>query len=185
MNGNRTGVANPPTIVLADDRIPFPETDQALRCRTSPALFQLEDIHNTDKNPRARQKALTQANHACSGCPIVKDCLKWALANPDLTPTGVWAATTKRDRNRLRKQLVARLGADWPGVVAEQERRRRERERTVPAPPTVRDQALARLELELVPTRPEPYNPWKQPITPQQAAANRRVLELALTGKAA
>ncbi|MFJ4966735.1 WhiB family transcriptional regulator [Streptomyces sp. NPDC088729] len=186
MNGNRTGVANPPAIVLADDRIPFPETDQVLRCRTSPALFQLEDIRNTDKDPRAREKALAQAKHACSGCPIVKDCLKWALANPGLTKTGVWAATTKRDRNRLRKQLVTRLGDNWISVVADQDRHRREQRRTVrTAPPTARDQALARLELELIHTRPEPYNPWKQPITPQQAASNRRVLELALTGKAA
>ncbi|AGK75104.1 hypothetical protein AB0N60_38375 [Streptomyces microflavus] len=59
-------------------------------------------------------------------------------------------------------------------------RRREQRHKARTAPPTVRDQALARLKLELNYTRPEPYNPWKQPITPQQAAANRRVLELAL-----
>ncbi len=129
MNGNRTGVPQPPTFIAADDRIPFPDTDQALRCRTSPDLFAIEDIHNTDKDPRAREKVLAQAKHACSGCPIVKDCLKWALANPGLTKTGVWAATTKRDRKQLRKQLVARLGEDWVGVVAEQDRLRRERQR--------------------------------------------------------
>ncbi|MFD8958831.1 WhiB family transcriptional regulator [Streptomyces caelestis] len=182
MPGSRTGTA---TLVPADTRIPFPVSDQPLACRTDPALFAIEDVSTAD-DPRAREKSTAEAKQACSTCPVVTECLKWALANPDLTPTGVWAATTKRDRTRLRKQLVARLGADWPGVVAEQERRRRERERAVRvAPPTVRDRAFARLELELVPTRPEPYNPWKQPITPQQAASNRRVLELALTGKAA
>ncbi|MFI1786460.1 hypothetical protein [Streptomyces rubiginosohelvolus] len=112
------------------------------------------------------------------------ECLKWALANPGLAQTGVWAATTKRERKRLRKRLVARLGDDWPGVVADQDRRRREQQRAArTVPPTVRDQALARLELELVPTRPEPCNPWKQLTTPQQAAANRRVLERALTAR--
>ncbi|MFD6478968.1 WhiB family transcriptional regulator [Streptomyces anulatus] len=182
MPGSRTGTA---PLVPADTRLPFPVSDQPLACRTDPALFAIEDVSTAD-DPRAREKATTEARQACSTCPVVTECLKWALANPDLTPTGVWAATTKRDRTRLRKQLVARLGADWPGVVAEQERRRRERERTVRvAPPTVREEAFARLELELVPTRPEPYNPWKQPITPQQAASNRRVLELALAGKAA
>ncbi|WP_228184121.1 WhiB family transcriptional regulator [Streptomyces anulatus] len=182
MPGSRTGTA---TLVPADTRIPFPVSEQPLACRTNPALFAIEDVSTAD-DPRAREKATTEAKQACSTCPVVTECLKWALANPDLTPTGVWAATTKRDRTRLRKQLVARLGADWPGVVAEQERRRRERDRTVrTAPPTVRDRAFARLELELVPTRPEPYDRWKQPITPQQAATNRRVLELALTGKAA
>lgn len=186
MSGTRTGVPQPPTFIAADDRIPFPHTDQALRCRTEPALFALEDIHNTGEDPRAREKALAKAKHACSGCPIVKGCLKWALANADLTKAGVWAATTARDRTQLRKQLVARLGADWIGMVAEQDRRRRERQRAArTVPPTVREQALARLEVELIPTRPEPYNRWKQPITPQQAASNRHVLELVASGKAA
>lgn len=182
MPGSLTGTA---TLVPADTRIPFPDSDQPLACRTNPAQFAIEDVSTAD-DPRAREKATAQAKQVCSGCPVVTECLKWALANPDLTPNGVWAATTKRDRKRLRKQLVARLGDDWPGVVAERERRRREQRRTArTAPPTVRDKALARLELELVPTRPEPYNPWSQPITPEQAATNRRVLELALTGKAA
>ncbi|MFD9029019.1 WhiB family transcriptional regulator [Streptomyces parvulus] len=186
MSGNRTGIAKLPDIVLADDRIPFPHTDQALRCRTEPGLFALEDIPNTDEDPRAREKTLVKAKHACSGCPIVTGCLKWALANADLTKNGVWAATTARDRKQLRKQLVARLGDDWAGVVAEQDRRRRERQRAARvAPPTVREQALARLELESIPTRPAPYNRWKEPITPAQAASNRRVLELVASGKAA
>ncbi|MFJ9412466.1 WhiB family transcriptional regulator [Streptomyces sp. NPDC101393] len=186
MSGNRTGVPQPPTFIAADDRISFPTTDQVLRCRTEPGLFSIEDIHNTDEGPRAREKALVKAKHACSGCPIVKGCLKWALANPGLTKTGVWAATTVRDRKQLRKQLVARLGEDWIGVVAEQDRLRRERKRAArTVPPTVHELALARLELEAIPTRPAPYNRWKQPITPQQGASNRRVLELVASGKAA
>lgn len=186
MSGNRTGVPNPPAIVAADDRIPFPHTEQVLRCRTEPALFAIEDIENTAEDPRAREKALVKVKHACSGCPIVKGCLKWALANPGLTKTGVWAATTARDRKQLRKQLVARLGEDWIGVVAEQDRLRRERQRAARiVPPTVRELALARLELEGIPARPAPYNRWKEPITPAQAASNRRVLELVASGKAA
>lgn len=85
MTGTRSGVPQPPTFIAADDRIPFPATDQVLRCRTEPDLFALEDVHNTAKEPRAREKTLAQAKHACSGCPIVTGCLKWALANPDLT----------------------------------------------------------------------------------------------------
>ncbi|MGW2583628.1 WhiB family transcriptional regulator [Streptomyces virginiae] len=186
MSGNRTGVPQPPTFIAADDRIPFPETDQVLRCRTSPALFSIEDIRNTDEDPRARETALAKAKHACSGCPIVKGCLKWALANPGLTEAGVWAATTARDRTQLRKQLVARLGENWVGVVAEQDRLRRERPRTARVvPPTIRELALARLELEGIPTRPAPYNRWTEPITPAQAASNRHVLELVASGKAA
>ncbi|MEU6503896.1 WhiB family transcriptional regulator [Streptomyces californicus] len=177
MSGTRPGTT---ALLAADPRLPFPVSDQPLACRTEPALFAIEDVSTAD-DPRAREKATAQAKKACAGCPVAAECLKWVLANPELTPGGVWAATTKRDRTRLRKDLVARLGDDWPGVVADQDRRRREQQRAERiAPPTVRGQALARLELELVPTRPEPYNPWSQPITPQQAAANRRVLELAL-----
>lgn len=177
MSGTRPGTT---ALVPADPRLPFPDSDQPLPCRTSPAVFAIEDVSTAD-DPRAREKATAQAKKACAGCPVAAECLKWALANPGLTQTGVWAATTRRERTRLRKDLVARLGDDWPGVVADQDRRRREQQRAVRiAPPTVRDQALARLELELVPTRPEPYDRWKQPITPQRAAANRRVLELAL-----
>ncbi|MFG2986967.1 WhiB family transcriptional regulator [Streptomyces sp. NPDC048258] len=186
MSRNRTGVPQTPAIIVADDRVPFPETDHALRCRTSPALFSIEDIRNTDEDPRAREKALAKAKHACSGCPIVKDCLKWALANPGLTETGVWAATTKRDRTQLRKQLVDRLGEDWVGVVAEEDRRWRKRAHAARVvPPTARELALARLELEGIPTRPAPYNRWKEPITQTQAASNLRVLALVASGKAA
>lgn len=186
MSRSRTGAPQPLAIIAADDRIPFPETDQGLRCRTTPHLFSIEDIRNTDQDPRAREKALVKVKHACSGCPIVKDCLKWALANPGLTKTGVWAATTARDRTQLRKQLVARLGEDWVGVVAEQDRLRRERARAARVvPPTARELALACLELEAIPTRPAPYNRWKEPITPAQAASNLRVLALVASGKAA
>lgn len=185
MSGNRTGVPNLLAIVPADDRIPLPHTDQVLRCRTEPDLFAIEDIHNTDEDPRAWEKALVKAKHACSGCPIGKGCLKWALANADLTKAGVWAATTARDRKQLRKQLVARLGENWVGVDAEQDRRRERQRAARVVPPTVRELALARLELESIPTRPVPYNRWKEPITPARAASNRRVLELVASGKAA
>ncbi|GGP90242.1 WhiB family transcriptional regulator [Streptomyces melanogenes] len=185
MSGNRNGIPNV-SAIIADTRIPFPHTEQPLRCRTTPDLFAIEDIHDTDEEPRGREKALAKATHACSGCPVVTGCLKWALANPELTKAGVWAATTLRERTRLRKQLVGRLGDDWVGVVAEQDRRRRERQRAARVlPPTVRELVLARLELEGIPTRPAPYNRWKEPITPAQAASNRRVLELVASGKAA
>ncbi|WUT01741.1 WhiB family transcriptional regulator (plasmid) [Streptomyces sp. NBC_00708] len=179
MPGSRSAATQPAT--PADDRIPFPTSDQPLSCRTDPALFAIEDV-DTAEDPRAREKALAHARRACSACPVVTDCLKWALANPDLTPTGVWAATTKRARTRLRNQLAARLGPDWVGVLAERDRRRRERQHAARlAPPAVRDQALARLELELIPTRPEPYEPWCEPMTPARQAQNRAVLQAALT----
>ncbi|WP_370424344.1 WhiB family transcriptional regulator (plasmid) [Streptomyces sp. QH1-20] len=177
MSGTRTGVPNPPTIKPADDRVPFPHTDQTLGCRTNPALFEIDAIPASDS--RAREKALANAARVCSGCPIVQGCLKWALANPKLTKNGVWAATTSRDRTKLRKKLVDRLGEDWVAVVAEQDRRREQRAARI-VPPTVREQALARLELELIPARPAPYEPWREPMTPSRQEENRRLLLAAI-----
>ncbi|MFH8698783.1 hypothetical protein [Streptomyces chartreusis] len=51
-------------------------------------------------------------------------------------------------------------------------------------PPTAREERLARLELELIPTRPRPYEPWREPLTPERRAYNLRLLGLALKGKA-
>ncbi|MEU1223325.1 WhiB family transcriptional regulator [Streptomyces microflavus] len=88
---------------------PLHVSDQPLTCRANPAPFAIEDVSTVD-DACARERATTQAKQACSGCPVVTQCLKWGLANPDLTQPGVWVATTKRDRKRLHKQLVARLG---------------------------------------------------------------------------
>lgn len=181
MSGMRTGIPSIPA-VIADDRISFPRTDTPTRCQDEPSLFAIEDI--TDRT--ARDKALAEAKAACSGCPIVTGCLQWALANKHLTPTGVWAATTTRDRNKLRKNLVQRLGPDWVGVIAAQERRRQEKQRAArTAPPTVRETVLARLEMELIPTRPAPYEPWKEPMTRARQAQNRKVLQAALSPRSA
>ncbi|WP_331729668.1 WhiB family transcriptional regulator [Streptomyces platensis] len=174
MSGRRTGTPNAPSAPDADDRLPFPRTDKTLACRSEPKLFAIEDIAGRAE----REKALAKARLACSGCPIVTGCLQWALANKQLTPTGVWAATTARQRNTLRKDLVQRLGPDWVGVVAEQARRKQEKQRA--APPTVREQVMTRLELELIPSRPDPYEPWCEPMTPAQQAQNRANLAAAL-----
>lgn len=53
------------------------------------------------------------------------------------------------------------------------------------APPSVRETVMARLELELIPTRPAPYEPWKEPMTPARQAQNWAVLKAALFKAAA
>lgn len=177
MSGLRTGTPNT-TVVLADDRFPFPHTDAPLRCQGDPKLFAIEEVIGRT----ARKKALGKAKLACSGCPVVTSCLKWALANEHLTPTGVWAATTARQRTALRENLERRLGTEWISVVAEQDRRRQEQRRAArPVPPTVRETVLARLERELIPTRPAPYEPWKEPMTPARQERNVAILKAALT----
>jgi WhiB family redox-sensing transcriptional regulator len=162
-----------------DERIPFPHTDRPTPCQADPGLFTFEEV----ADPLQRNKPIVRAKRACSGCPVVRGCLKWALANPSLTRRGVWAATTPGKRGELRTRLVRRLGDDWISVVADQDRRREQQQTARTVPPTVREQKLARLELELIPTRPQPYEPWREPLTPERRAHNWHLLELALTGK--
>ncbi|MCW8101643.1 WhiB family transcriptional regulator [Streptomyces tauricus] len=164
---------------LADERIPFPHTEQPTPCRADPALFSFEEIPDRLQ----REKTIARAKRACSGCSVVQGCLKWTLANPSMTRKGVWAATTPGQRGVLRNRLVQRLGDDWVGAVADQDHRREQQQAAPTVPPPVRNQILARLELELIPTRPQPYEPWREPLTPQRRAHNRRVLEHALADK--
>ncbi|MEU9291286.1 WhiB family transcriptional regulator [Streptomyces sp. NPDC048275] len=177
----KSRVRTPDTVsALADVRIPFPHTDRPTPCQDDPAQFAFEEVADRLQ----RTKTIARAKLACSGCPVVQGCLKWALANPSLTRRGVWAATTPGKRGALRNGLVQRLGDDWVGLVADQDRRREQQQTARTVPPTIREQMLARLELELIPTPPQPYEPWREPLTPQRRAYNRRLLELALAGKA-
>ena len=41
-----------------------------------------------------------RAKQLCANCPVRPDCLKFALAIPDLV--GYWAGTNERERRRLR-----------------------------------------------------------------------------------
>ncbi|WP_405763909.1 WhiB family transcriptional regulator [Actinacidiphila glaucinigra] len=114
----------------ADPRMPFPHSVTPTACRSNYALF----AHNHGDSVEDTDGRIAQANAACRVCTLAADCLKWALANPQLTPNGIWAATTPRQRTTLRQRLVARLGRDWVAVVAEHDRRRSEAHRQrVPA----------------------------------------------------
>ncbi|GAB2891816.1 WhiB family transcriptional regulator [Streptomyces mayteni] len=180
-----------------DPRIPFPPTPSPTPCRATPDLFSQDTPGNLDPEQAA------QAKQACRGCPIAEGCLKWALANPHLTRGGVWAATTPRERIRLGRRLAERLGDDWIEVVAARDSaraRRREAPRPAgpvapataaaaplapteppdPAPAKLREEELARLELELIPHRPPAPPPQPKGINPHQAATNRAALLAAL-----
>jgi transcription factor WhiB/Lsr2 protein len=113
---SRSRTPTDPGLLEADPRFPFPFTDTPTACRTHPEWFSHERT-----STRAAEKDIAKAKLACSGCPIVADCLKWALANPALTPVGVWAATTPRQRPELRRRLTERLGPDWPSVVTQRD----------------------------------------------------------------
>ncbi|MCZ7430106.1 WhiB family transcriptional regulator [Streptomyces sp. WMMC1477] len=181
---SRPGTSVPRDTDQPDPRIPFPTPAAPTACRTHPGWFSHE------RTTGDAAKDIERAKTACSGCPIAHACLKWALANPAHTQVGVWAGTTPRQRAGLRRRLVARLGEDWVGaVVAREEEQTRQRKAARAVATTAqqlqqRDQAMARLELELIPTRP-PAPPPPRPLTAHEVAAHRHALEAALKPKAA
>ncbi|MCW8102690.1 WhiB family transcriptional regulator [Streptomyces tauricus] len=151
----------------ADPRIPFPHTDARLACRKNPGWFVHEYGQSSSKADRER---IEQARQACRRCPIAADCLKWALANPELTPTGIWAATVSRERKALRRRLQERHGLDWVGVVAAADRAR-EQARLNRARPPAPDPAPAASAMWT-----SHYEPWREPLTPDRQQRNRELL---------
>lgn len=160
-----------------DPRFPFPHHPTPPRCKADPARF---DFANGDRtSDRATtERRLEQARRACSGCPIVRDCLRWALVNKALTKTGVYAATTPSQRTILRKRLADRLGPDWIDVLARQDQTRRERAAAARhTPPTVDQARILRLDRE-VNGGPLPLH---RLITPEQQERNRIRLMASIT----
>jgi transcription factor WhiB len=102
----------------------LPATDSRLACRLDQDTFMIEGISTPEG-----AAAVKRAKAACRQCPVAEACLKWALANPESTRIGVWAATTPTERRALRKGLVERLGEDWPQIVAAQDAARAARAR--------------------------------------------------------
>jgi WhiB family redox-sensing transcriptional regulator len=53
------------------------------------------------------EPAPQQVIHACQTCPVVKECLEWAI---HYEGWGYWGGTSARQRNKLRGRLNFRLG---------------------------------------------------------------------------
>ncbi|MCC8339031.1 WhiB family transcriptional regulator [Streptomyces sp. R1] len=90
--------------------VPFPRAEFPPKCSDAPDLFQPvgEDVQRAESEETVRL-----AKHICGQCPLAARCLKWALANEGLTGTGIWGATTARERRVLRARLALRLGPEW------------------------------------------------------------------------
>jgi WhiB family redox-sensing transcriptional regulator len=50
-------------------------------------------------------KASEAAKDICQGCPVVTECLDWAMRNTEI---GVWGNTTDKERVKLRRQAGIR-----------------------------------------------------------------------------
>ena len=164
--------------VTSDPRVPFPAVTGGTACRTRPERW-FPARYGEDSIERH------QAVNACKRCPLAEECLLWALANPELTEHGIWAATTPTKRTYLRQSLQARLGTDWVAVVAA---RRRARTR---AGAEQRWDTRVRPDVPLTAATapapaPAPFGPprW-EPVTPEQATHNREILLAALRERSA
>ena len=43
-----------------------------------------------------------QAKSVCAGCPVLEECMEYAVADPELS--GVWGGTTSRERREIRRE---------------------------------------------------------------------------------
>lgn len=156
--------------VPSDPRFLFPTLQT--RCQSDPNRF---DFANGDRTAGGKdtQQRIREARAACTGCPVAADCLLWALVNKQAASVGIWAATTPRERNTLRKRIAERLGPDWVDVLADQIKARRDRAaaaRTTPL--TVAQARIVRLDHEM-------NGPMPRPITPRRQRRNRALLAAA------
>lgn len=66
------------------------------------------DLHHPDgaeSSPGYRRQA-KDARAVCRRCPVLTECLTWALAHPQQTEHGVWGATTPAERRAVRRLPV-------------------------------------------------------------------------------
>jgi len=48
-------------------------------------------------------RQIEEAKAVCRSCPVYRRCLDYVTANPDLAPEGIWAATTPKERRKMRE----------------------------------------------------------------------------------
>lgn len=51
------------------------------------------------------EREVAKAKAVCRRCPVMVDCLWFALGNLDMTEFGIWGSTTPAEREALRRAL--------------------------------------------------------------------------------
>jgi len=67
-------------------------------------LFFTDELRGKEK-----AAAIEEARDICNDCPVRRECLKFAIQNPDLTEYGMWGGLTPSELKRLRR-LYKRQG---------------------------------------------------------------------------
>ncbi|MGN8245260.1 WhiB family transcriptional regulator [Cellulomonas soli] len=86
-------------------RASFPGLDGTQACLgRDPELF-----HPAQSDRRQAE----EAKAVCRECPLVRECLAWALTNPE---AGVWGATTEAERAALQRAHGLPRRVVWSGA---------------------------------------------------------------------
>ncbi|MEV5774261.1 WhiB family transcriptional regulator [Streptomyces antimycoticus] len=83
-----------PYVVPADPAVPYPRITGREPCREKPE----------DWFPRKGEHGGAAQTLCKTSCPVVWDCLRWALANPQLTAEGIWGGKTRGQRTAQRRR---------------------------------------------------------------------------------
>ena len=75
--------------------------DNPACANVDPELFFPHEYEGVTGKPRMVYKNLPEAKEICRSCPLVVDCLEFALKNGEI---GIWGGTTEEQRQGLRRK---------------------------------------------------------------------------------
>lgn len=82
--------------------------DDPACAQTDPEIFFPMDIDMGGGKYSAKYQSLESAKKVCQECPLIKECLEYALKNHEI---GVWGGTTEHDRKLIKKRNSRRYPA--------------------------------------------------------------------------
>ncbi len=80
----------------------MPWVEEALCAQTDPEMF------FPDKG-----SSNTAAKKICAQCPVITECLDWALRHQEI---GIWGGQSANQRKELRRKLGIRLNSGWTAL---------------------------------------------------------------------
>jgi hypothetical protein len=92
---SRGPITPTPYFVPADSAVPYPAMTGDEPCRQDPETWFPEQGQNG-----------TVAQALCHTCPVLAQCRRWALANPQLASDGIWGGMTRSQRAAERRNAV-------------------------------------------------------------------------------
>lgn len=83
--------------------------DDPACAQTDPEMFFPMDIDMGGGRFSAKYLSIDAAKRVCKECPLIKDCLEYALKNHEI---GIWGGTTEHERKLIKKRNSRRYSAN-------------------------------------------------------------------------